>query len=78
METISLNLHIPADLYKNLITFVPSIRINSNDFILDAIKLKLQNEKQQLQKSLIDGYKAVKNEDLQVLTDFETADFEDL
>ena len=78
METISLNLHIPADLYKNLITFVPNIKIKSNDFILDAIRLKLKNEKRQLQKSLIEGYKAIKNEDLQIINDFETADFENL
>lgn len=77
METVSLNLHIPVSLYKNLVAFIPNIKIKSNDFILDAIKLKLQSEKKQLQKTLIEGYKAVSNEDIKLINDFETADFED-
>ena len=78
MNSIAFNLHLPVDLYKELIAYIPNLTIKSNDFIVDAIKLKLQSEKMQLQKSLIEGYKAIKEEDLQLINDFETVDFENL
>jgi len=77
MDTISMNLSIPADLYNSLLLFVTKLtNLNSNDFIVEAIHQKLLNEKKQLTNSLIEGYKATKHEDLELTHEFETADFE--
>ena len=78
MNSIAFNLQLPSDLYKELIAYIPNLAIKSNDFIVEAIKLKLQNEKKQLQKLLIEGYKSVKDEELQLTNDFETVDYENI
>ncbi len=75
MNTISLNLSIPADLYNNLLMFVHKLKSkDSNDFIVEAINQKLMSEKEQLQHLLVEGYNATKEEDFELTKEFETID----
>ena len=77
MNTISLNLSMPADLYNNLLLFINKFKIkNSNDFIIEAITQKLLSEKEQLQHLLIEGYQATGEEDLELTKEFEIIDLE--
>ena len=77
MNTISINLSIPADLYNNLLLFVSKItNKNSNEFIIEAINQKLITEKERLKYILIEGYKATKHEDSELTSEFENADFD--
>ena len=79
MNTISLNLTMPSELYNNLIVFVGNvIKTNSNDFIVQAIDQKLKAEKELLQLNLMQGYQATKNEDLKLSKEFELLDFENI
>jgi hypothetical protein len=77
MNTVSLNLVLPGEVYNNLIAFVNTvIKTDSNDFIVQAINQKLQAEKELLQQNLIQGYKASNQEDLELTKEFELIDFE--
>ena len=50
MNTVSMSLLMPADLYNNLLMFVNKVAsINSNDFIVEAINQKLMSEQEHLQ-----------------------------
>ena len=77
MNTISLNLTIPDELYARLNSFVREAdKGNSNDFIVEAIGQKLKSEEDQLRLKLIEGYQATKSEDMSLVKEFEFADFE--
>jgi metal-responsive CopG/Arc/MetJ family transcriptional regulator len=77
MNTISLNLTIPNELYTKLNSFVKEVvKGNNNDFIVEAIEQKLKSEKDQLKMKLIEGYQATKSEDLSLVKEFEFADYE--
>jgi len=77
MNTISLNLTLPHELYAKLDAFVTNvIKSNNNDFIVEAIEQKLKSEKDQLQLKLAEGYLATKEEDLSLVKEFEFADYE--
>jgi len=77
MNTISLNLTLPDELYTKLNSFVKeAIKGNNNDFIVEAIEQKLQSEKDQLKRKLVEGYQATKQEDLSLVKEFEFADYE--
>ena len=79
MNTISLNLTLPDELYSKLDAFVANvIKGNNNDFIVEAIEQKLQNAKDQLQLKLVEGYQATRQEDLNLVKEFEFADYEKL
>jgi len=77
MNTVSINLSMPTDLYNNLLMFVTNVKsINSNDFIVEAINQKLISEKERLKYLLIEGYQSTRKEDLELTHEFETVDFE--
>jgi metal-responsive CopG/Arc/MetJ family transcriptional regulator len=77
MNTISLNLTLPDELYSKLDAFVANvIKGNNNDFIVEAIEQKLQNAKDQLNLQLKEGYQATKSEDMLLVKEFEFADYE--
>ncbi len=77
MNTISLNLTMPDDLYVKLNSFVKELdKGNSNDFIVEAIEQKLKYEKDQLRIKLTEGYQATKMEDKSLIKEFEFADYE--
>ncbi len=77
MNTISLNLTMPDDLYVKLNSFVKELdKGNSNDFIVEAIEQKLKCETDQLRIKLIEGYQATKLEDMSLVKEFEFADYE--
>lgn len=76
MNTISLNLTIPDELYAKLDSFVKEVvKGNNNDFIVEAIEQKLKSEKDQLTSKLVEGYQATKSEDLSLVKEFEFADY---
>lgn len=77
MNTVSVNLALPTDLYNHLLVFVSNIKkVNSNDFIIEAIKQRLKSEKKRLNALLVEGYQATATEDLKITKEFESADFE--
>jgi len=77
MNTISLSLTLPDELYTKLDSFVANvIKSNNNDFIVEAIEQKLQSEKDQLKFKLIEGYQATRFEDLTLVKEFEFTDYE--
>ncbi len=76
MNTISLNLTIPDELYAKLNSFVKEVvKGNNNDFIVEAIEQKLKSEKEQLMLKLAEGYQATKLEDMSLVKEFEFADY---
>jgi hypothetical protein len=66
-------LELPEEIDKHLCL----VSNNHQDFILEAIKEKL-SKKELLNRSLIEGYKSTYKEDLDLTSDFESADLEDL
>lgn len=76
MNTISLNLTIPDELYSKLNSFVKEvIKGSNNDFIVAAIEQKLQSEKDKLNVKLAEGYQVTKLEDMSLVKEFEFADY---
>ncbi|MBW8050825.1 MAG: hypothetical protein FVQ77_10920 [Cytophagales bacterium] len=73
METIQLQ--VPKEIAKLLNTSP----VNKKSFILDAVKEKLGKIKNKnVDKLLVEGYKATSEEDLEITKDFEAIDFENL
>jgi len=71
METIQLQ--VPKEIAKLLNTFA----VDRKSFILDAVREKLGKIKNEnVDKLLVEGYKATSEEDLEITKDFEAADFE--
>lgn len=70
MRTIQIEL--PEDIERQL----SMINENQQDFILEAIREKIKR-KETLKKELIEGYQATYEEDLDLTSDFESADLED-
>jgi hypothetical protein len=71
----TLQVTIPDEIFGVLSSF----STKQDEFVVEAIKEKLEREKQQnLQQLLIEGYKATAKEDLALTKEFETADLENL
>lgn len=74
MRTIQIEL--PEDIERQL----NMINENQQDFILEAIREKIKKKAaaaETLKKKLIEGYQATYEEDLDLTSDFESADLED-
>ena len=76
MNKVNINIELPNTIYKSLILF--HTEKNSNEFIVDAIKQSLDIENQKKLKLLAEGYKNLKNEDNNLMKDFEISDFENI
>ncbi len=70
MKTIQIEL--PEDIERHL----SMINENQQNFILEAIREKIK-KKESLMKELAEGYQATYEEDLNLTSDFESADLED-
>ena len=72
-EMVRLNITLPSSLSKELSQFAgPRKR---SQFIAEAIKLKIsQLKKKNLEKSLEEGYRATKEEGLNIVKEFEPID----
>lgn len=67
---------IEVDIPEEIIKEIDSL---SEDFVIKAIREKIEREKEnKLRNLLIEGYQASKEEDLDLAKDFEPADFEKL
>jgi hypothetical protein len=74
MNTVSLQVNLPTDVYNAFIK--QSFGVDINDFIIESIRLKLHNKTQSLNDKLIEGYKASNLEDKKILSDFSFSDLE--
>lgn len=71
----TLQVTIPDEIFGVLSSFAN----RQDEFVVEAIKEKLEREKHQnLQQLLVEGYKATAKEDLALTKEFETADLENL
>ena len=73
MKTIEIN--VPDE----ILGFLGSVSKEREIFVLEAIKEKVNREKQRDLKTLLaEGYQATSAEDLKITKEFETADLENL
>ena len=73
MQTIQVN--VPDE----ILGFLGSVSKEREIFVLEAIKEKINREKnRRLQSLLAEGYRAAAAEDLNIAKEFEAADFENL
>ena len=74
-ETVRLNITIPQDLAHALNKFAgPRKR---SQFIAEAVRFRIeQKEKEELEKTLEEGYRAVAQESIGITKEFEAADLE--
>ena len=74
-ETIRLNITLPKGLVEAM-NRVTEPRKRSR-FIAEAVRLKIeQKEKEDLEKLLVEGYRAAAKESLELTKEFESADLE--
>ena len=75
METVRMNITLPSSLAKEL-KHITAPRKRSR-FVSDAIASKIKHLKeQQLEKLLVEGYQATKEEGLKLTKEFEKLDIE--
>ena len=74
MNTVSLQITLPADIYNSIIK--QSYGLNINDYILETIKQKLGNIANSFDDNLVEGYKASSLEDISITSDFACSDIE--
>ena len=73
MKTIEIN--VPDE----ILGFLGSVSKEQEIFVLEAIKEKVNREKQRDLKTLLaEGYQATSAEDLKITKEFETADLENV
>lgn len=73
MKTIAVN--VPDE----ILGFLGSVSKEQEEFVLKAIKEKINREKKRdLQTLLAEGYQATSAEDLKITKEFEAADLENL
>lgn len=71
----TLQVTIPDEIFGVL----SSLAKRQDEFVVEAIREKLEREKKQnLKQLLVEGYQATAKEDLALTKEFETADFENL
>ena len=76
MNKLSINIEIPGTLYKKISRLQPISK--QNEFIINAIKHEVSNEDKKLKKLMAEGYKNHRKEDTQIISEFETSDFENI
>ena len=74
MNTVNLNISLPADLYNTYI--LQDFELNINDYIVETIKQKLKTRTQSFDEILIEGYLASNSDNGQIISDFSSSDFE--
>ncbi|HEV8157895.1 MAG TPA: hypothetical protein VGP58_02610 [Pyrinomonadaceae bacterium] len=73
MKTIEIN--VPDE----ILGFLGSVSREQEKFVLEAIREKVNREKNRdLKTLLVEGYQATSAEDLEITKEFETADLENL
>ena len=73
MKTIEINVS------DDILGFLGSVSKEQEIFVLEAIKEKINREKQRDLKTLLaEGYQASSSEDLKITKEFESADLENL
>ena len=73
MKTIEIN--VPDE----ILGFLGSVSREQEKFVLEAIREKVNREKNRdLKMLLVEGYQATSAEDLEITKEFETADLENL
>ncbi|CAN5802239.1 hypothetical protein BH24ACI1_BH24ACI1_25060 [soil metagenome] len=73
MKTIEIN--VPDE----ILGFLGSVAREQEKFVLEAIREKVNREKNRdLKTLLVEGYQATSAEDLEITKEFETADLENL
>lgn len=74
MTTVNLQISLPLEVYNTIRRLDRSKQLN--DIILDAIRLKIESEKNRMNSLLQEGYAATMNEDKEIISDFQSADLE--
>ena len=73
MKQHNIQISVPEKIYYSL----ENISNDKNTFILEAIESKIkESENKKFEKLLIEGYKASRNEAIEITKDFEVADFD--
>ena len=68
---------IEVNVPDEILGFLGSVSKEREEFVLKAIKEKIDREKKRdLQTLLVEGYQATAAEDLEITKEFETADLE--
>ncbi len=68
---------IEVNVPDEILGFLGSVSKEREEFVLKAIKEKINREKKRdLQTLLVEGYQATTAEDLEITKEFETADLE--
>jgi metal-responsive CopG/Arc/MetJ family transcriptional regulator len=74
-EMVRLNITLPSSISKELNQF--SAPRKRSQFIAEAIELRIRQLKEiQMEAALVEGYRATKNEGLEMAQDFEAIDIE--
>ena len=74
-ESVRLNITLPADLAKKLKHITASRK--QSKFVAEAVEQKIKELKQkQMEKVLVDGYKATRKEGIAITKDFDSVDLE--
>jgi metal-responsive CopG/Arc/MetJ family transcriptional regulator len=74
-ESVRLNITLPAELAKELKHITASRK--QSKFVAEAVEQKIKELKQkQMEKVLVDGYKATRKEGIAITKDFDSVDLE--
>jgi len=74
-ESVRLNITLPAELAKELKHITASRK--QSKFVAEAVEQKIKELKQkQMEKVLVDGYKASRKEGIAITKDFDSVDLE--
>jgi metal-responsive CopG/Arc/MetJ family transcriptional regulator len=74
-ESVRLNITLPAELAKELKHITASRK--QSKFVAEAVEQKIKELKQkQMEKVLVDGYKATRKEGVAITKDFDSVDLE--
>ncbi|MFH1051334.1 MAG: hypothetical protein V1779_10460 [bacterium] len=74
MNTVNLQISLPEDIYNAL--SLKNIKSDINEFVIDAIKLKIQDRSESFKDVLKEGYMLNNMEDTQLIADFAMSDME--
>jgi hypothetical protein len=74
MESVNLQISLPLSVYNRIFHLRNSNQIN--DIILDEINMKILNENVWSKELLKEGYILSKNDDKDIISDFEFSDLE--
>ena len=74
MNTVNLQISLPIEVYNTIRKLSANNQLN--DVILDAISLKIQNEKNAMNRLLQEGYTSTVIEEKEIIMDYQSADLE--